>query len=69
MVHFGEILMDLERRELGKGQVAWKSNIVEAYRILPMHLLWKFKQINTINGRCYVDRCNSFGEAGLRTSS
>jgi len=60
MVHFGEVLMNLEKKEPGKPRVAWKSDIVEAYRILPMHPLWQIKQINTIDGECVVDQCNSF---------
>ena len=39
MIHFGEMLLDLERRELGKEWVEWKLDIAEAYQILPMHPL------------------------------
>ena len=55
MVHFGEMLMDLERREPGKQHVVWKSDIVEAYRIIPMHPHWQIKQINTIDGVHHID--------------
>lgn len=64
MVHFGEILMDIERREPGKRQVTWKSDIAEAYRNIPMHLFWQIKQVNTVNGQCHIDRCNTFGGCG-----
>jgi len=65
MVHFGEMLMDLDKKGPNKRRVAWKSDVVEAYRILPMHPLWQIKQINTINGKRHVDRCNAFGGCGL----
>ena len=38
-----------------------ESNIAEAYQLLPVHLLWQIKQVNTIQGQRYVDRRNSFG--------
>ena len=61
MTQFGEMLLDLEKREPNSKQVVWKSDIAETYQILPMHLLWQIKQINAINGHSYVDRCNAFG--------
>ena len=61
LVHFGEMLLDLQRKQPGQVRVAWKSDIAEAYRILPMHPLWQIKQINTIDGKRYLDRCNAFG--------
>jgi hypothetical protein len=61
MIHFGEMIMDLEIREPGKKKLAWKSDISEAYRILPMHPLWQVKQVNTLDGERHVDRCNAFG--------
>jgi hypothetical protein len=61
MTLFGEMLLDLEKREPGRERLAWKSDIAEAYRILPMHPLWQIKQINTIDGNRHVDRCNAFG--------
>ena len=64
MIHFGEMLMDLEKREPGEERVVWKSDIAEAYRILPMHPHWQIKQINRIDDEYHVDRCNSFGSSG-----
>ena len=61
LVHFGEMLLDLQRKKPDQVRVAWKSDIAEAYRILPMHPLWQIKQINMIEGKRYVDRCNAFG--------
>ena len=45
LVHFGKMLMDLEKREPGKRRVAWKSDIAEAYQVIPMHLHWQIKQV------------------------
>ena len=64
MVLFGEMLMDLERREPGVEKVVWKSDIAEAYRILPMHPRWQAKQVTRIDDDYHVDRCNVFGGCG-----
>lgn len=51
------------RREFGDAAplTLWKSDISLAYRHLPMHPLWQLKQIVTIDGLRYVDRCMVFG--------
>ena len=41
--------------------VLFKSDVSAAYRRLPMHPLWQIKQIVTVEGLRYVDRCNNFG--------
>jgi hypothetical protein len=64
MVHFGEMLMDLAKREPEEERVVWKSDIAEAYRILPMHPRWQIKQVNRFDDEYYVDRCNAFGGCG-----
>ena len=64
MVHFGEMLIDLEKREPGGEKVAWKSYVAEAYWILPMHPRWQIKQVNRVDDKYHVDRCNSFGGSG-----
>ena len=64
MVHFGEMLMDLEKREPGVEKVVWKSDIAEAYRILPMHRRWQVKQVTRVDDDYHVDRCNVFGGCG-----
>ena len=60
-VNFGEMLMDLEREAPGERKVAWKSNVAEAYQILPMHQHWQLKQVTQIDDNYHVDRCNTFG--------
>jgi hypothetical protein len=64
MAYFGEMLMDLERREPGCEKIVWKSDVAEAYQILPMHPLWQVKQVTRVDDEYYVDRCNVFGGCG-----
>ncbi|KAJ3504145.1 hypothetical protein NLJ89_g8094 [Agrocybe chaxingu] len=59
--HFGEMLIDLQMRAPDKEKVVWKSDITEAYRIIPIHPFWQIKQVTRIDGECYVDRNNEFG--------
>ncbi len=42
----------------------FKSDIANAYRLLPMHPLWQLKQVVTVNGLRRVDRCCCFGNRG-----
>ena len=62
--HFGEMLLDPHRTNSGSQFVVWKSDIAEAYRLMPMHPCWQIKQVNTIDGERYIDRCNAFGGSG-----
>jgi hypothetical protein len=64
MVHFGEMLMDLEKREPGVEKVGLKSDVTEAYQILPMHPCWQVKQVTRVDDDYFVDRCNVFGGCG-----
>ena len=53
------------RRERGNTPVyIFKSDVASAYRILPMHPLWQLKQVVTVNGERYIDRCMTFGNRG-----
>jgi hypothetical protein len=51
------------RRDHGKNRqlVLWKSDVKSAYRLMPMHPLWQIRQIVTVDGERFVDRCNTFG--------
>ncbi|KAJ6504436.1 hypothetical protein DFH09DRAFT_1335320 [Mycena vulgaris] len=44
--------------------VVWKSDVSQAYRHLPVHILWQLKQVVTIDGQRHIDRCNNFGNRG-----
>lgn len=62
MVQLGEIMLRAHKKlPPGKHLVLFKSDVSEAYRLLPMHPYWQIKQINTVNGERYVDRNNAFG--------
>ena len=61
IIQFGEMLLDLEKKDTERKHVVWKSDISEAYQILPMHPFWQIKQVNLIDGEFFVDRCNTFG--------
>jgi hypothetical protein len=49
MHHLGKMLLDL-RKEVGPDRqlTIFKSDIAEAYRLMPVHPCWQIKQINTI---------------------
>ncbi|KAF8812582.1 hypothetical protein BYT27DRAFT_7252098 [Phlegmacium glaucopus] len=60
----GEILLDV-KRSIGNVPITmWKSDISEAYRLMPVHPCWQIKQINTIGGRRFVDHNLAFGSSG-----
>lgn len=44
-----------------KKLTVFKSDVKSAYRLMPMHPLWQIRQVATVDGKRYVDRCNSFG--------
>ena len=54
-------LVQYRRKNPSAKLVLFKSDVKSAYRNLPMHPLWQVKQIVTVDGRRYVDRCNCFG--------
>jgi len=43
--------------------VLWKSDILKAYRLCPMHPVWQVKQGVQIDGEYYIDRANCFGSS------
>jgi hypothetical protein len=62
--HLGELLMRKRKENPGKRFVVWKSDVAEAYRICPMHVLWQLKQIVKLKDELMVDRVNVFGGSG-----
>ena len=63
MVNIGEMLLDV-RRSIGNVPLTlWKSDIADAYRILPVSKHWQIKQIVTIDGERYVDHNLCFGSS------
>jgi hypothetical protein len=64
MTHLGEMLLRKKAEFPDEKLVLFKSDIAEAYRLLPMHPLWQIKQVNTIQGLRHIDRRNCFGGKG-----
>jgi hypothetical protein len=61
MQSLGKALRFAHRQYNQTPLVVWKSDVSRAYRLIPMHPLWQLRQIITIDGWRYVDRCNFFG--------
>jgi hypothetical protein len=63
VTHLGEMLLDT-RRSIGNVPLTlWKSDIADAYRLLPVSPFWQVKQIITVDGERYVDRNLAFGSS------
>jgi hypothetical protein len=61
--HLGDVLLDV-RRSIGNVSLSmWKSDIAEAYRLMPMSPFWQIKQVNTVDGIRYIDRNLAFGSS------
>jgi hypothetical protein len=58
---FGSILRNVHKRY--KRAPAWlfKDDVSGAYRRWPLHPFWQIKQVVTIDGLRYVDRCMECG--------
>ena len=67
VMHLGEMLIQKKKKFPNKKLVLFKSDIAEAYCLIPVHPLWQIKQINTIEGLRHVDRCKFWWE-GLGVS-
>jgi hypothetical protein len=61
MQSLGRMLRRAHAQHPGRELVVWKSDVSRAYRLMPMVPLWQIRQIVTIDGQHYVDRCNQFG--------
>jgi len=61
MRHLGEELLFFRHAFGDETLMLFKSDVSEAYRLMPVHPFWQVKQINTFDGFRYVDRCNAFG--------
>ena len=55
------VLLTARRKHEHRQLVLWKSDVKSAYRLMPMHPLWQIRQIVTVEGERFVDRCNTFG--------
>ena len=59
--HLGEFLLSMHRHHPDSPRILFKSDVSEAYRLLPVHPHWQIKQINRIEGQLHVDRNCAFG--------
>jgi hypothetical protein len=59
--HLGEFLLSMHHHDPDSPRVLFKSDVAEAYRLLPVHPYWQIKQVNRIGGSFYVDRNSAFG--------
>ncbi|KDR64848.1 hypothetical protein GALMADRAFT_82606, partial [Galerina marginata CBS 339.88] len=64
MKHLGEELLYFRRTFGDESLILFKSDVAEAYRLLPVHPFWQIKQVNTLDGNRSIDRCNAFGGRG-----
>ncbi|KIY53673.1 hypothetical protein FISHEDRAFT_32838 [Fistulina hepatica ATCC 64428] len=60
----GEALIRARREHGDKPLVIWKSDISEAYCLLPMNPLWQIKQTVVFDCKRHVDWRNNFGGGG-----
>ncbi|GLB44966.1 hypothetical protein LshimejAT787_1900440 [Lyophyllum shimeji] len=60
MRHLGDILLSI-RKTSQRPLILFKSDVAEAYRLIPLHPLFQLKQVVTIDGERHVDRNNAFG--------
>jgi hypothetical protein len=60
-LHFlGEVLL-ARHKESQEPLVLFKSDVAEAYRLIPMHPFWQIKQIVRIDGQLHADHNAVFG--------
>ncbi|KZW01960.1 DNA/RNA polymerase [Exidia glandulosa HHB12029] len=57
----GEALLAYRELHPNDELVMFKSDVQDAYRLLPMDPMWQIKQIITIDGQRHVDRCCTIG--------
>lgn len=60
MRHLGDLLLQVHDSSQ-QPLVLWKSDVANAYRLIPMHPRWQIKQVVTIDNHQHIDRCNCFG--------
>ncbi|KIJ34231.1 hypothetical protein M422DRAFT_182388 [Sphaerobolus stellatus SS14] len=64
MHNFGKLLRKAYTKYGRAPAYLFKSDCLEAFCRIPMHVLWQIRQVVTIDGQCHVDRCLVFGNWG-----
>jgi hypothetical protein len=59
--HLGQFLISMHDHFPESARVLFKSDVAEAYRLLPVHPYWQIKQVNRIGGSLHIDRNTAFG--------
>ena len=59
--HLGKFLLSMHEKIPDSPRILFKSDVAEAYRLLPVHPYWQIKQINRVGDSLHVDRNNAFG--------
>ena len=59
--HLGKFLLSMHHWNPDSPHILFKSNVAEAYRLLPVHPYWQIKQVNHIDGALHVGRNCAFG--------
>ena len=65
--HLSYVLRHARSPGITRDIVLFKSDVSSAYRIMPMSPYWQALQAVKIDGKYYVDRCNTFGNAASQT--
>ena len=58
--HLGKFLLSMHHQVPDPPCILYKSDIAEAYCLLPVHTYWQIKQVNHVAGALHVDRNNVF---------
>jgi hypothetical protein len=62
MIQLGERILRVRNSlKPGEKMILYKSDVSEAYRLIPMHPIWQTRQVNTVDGERHIDRNNVFG--------
>ncbi|KIJ27656.1 hypothetical protein M422DRAFT_271140 [Sphaerobolus stellatus SS14] len=64
MHDLGKLLRKVHKKYGRPPAYLFKSDCSEAFRHIPMHVLWQIRQIVTVDGQRHVDRCLVFGNRG-----
>lgn len=62
MCQLGQLILQSHRQLVpGEKLLLFKSDVSEAYRLIPMHPYWQIKQVNTVDGLHFINHNNVFG--------
>ncbi|KAH9812224.1 hypothetical protein DFH28DRAFT_1223385 [Melampsora americana] len=54
---------EIEKAHKSKDLIMWKSDVKNAYRLLPMAPQWQLRQVVRIANQFHIDRCANFGSS------